>query len=62
MGHITFNLTPVGEVVKASKPGRVCKFKGCKCILSIYNYGKYCFLHTNKMILTGSQKTHRFWK
>lgn len=62
MTHITHNLTPVGDVVRASKKGRKCKFKGCKVTLNIYNRGKYCHVHTNQLLLSGEQKLHRFFK
>jgi hypothetical protein len=62
MSHITFNLTPIGDVVKASKSGRKCKFTGCKVTLNIYNHGQYCNVHKRKLWDSGNIKLHRFMK
>jgi len=32
--------------IKEGEKGRRCKMEGCKTILSIYNEGEYCFIHS----------------
>lgn len=53
-------LAPIGDRVKASKPGRVCKYKGCEQVLSIYNHGRYCYIHRQKMVIKGALNISRF--
>ena len=35
----------VGRPSKAYAAGRVCREPGCETKLSIYNKGKYCYVH-----------------
>lgn len=38
-------LTGHGRPVPTFEKGRVCHYPGCNTRLSIYNSGKYCYLH-----------------
>ena len=38
------------KIIRTFKKGRICKFKGCKCVLSIYNSATYCHLHQRSVI------------
>lgn len=49
MAHVNANFMPVGDRVKTTKEGRVCKFKGCKVVLSIYNYENAVFIPDPKL-------------
>ncbi len=46
--------------IKTSYKGRICRQSGCKNILSIYNHGRYCHLHQDKLVAEGKLKTSRF--
>ena len=44
--------TPILSITKK----RRCSFKGCKTVLSVYNYGKFCNIHKPVQILEKRDK------
>ena len=34
-----------GTRIKTKRKGRICKRKGCRTKLSIYNHSSYCYIH-----------------
>ncbi len=43
--------------VKTSGKGRVCKYRNCKHILSIYNHELYCHVHQLLALQGGNVKS-----
>jgi hypothetical protein len=43
--------------VKTSGKGRVCKYRNCKHILSIYNHELYCHVHQLLALQGGTAKS-----
>ncbi|MFC1781755.1 hypothetical protein ACFLZ8_05795 [Planctomycetota bacterium] len=37
--------------LKTSPDGRICRFPGCRCILSIYNHETLCRVHRDKSLI-----------
>lgn len=35
--------------IRVSHKGRMCRFRHCRIILSIYNHDSYCYLHQDKI-------------
>lgn len=47
---ITSHILRMVKKIKTFKKGRICKLKGCRQTLSIYNSGIYCYLHKHPLI------------
>ena len=47
----------MAKPLKTSPEGRKCKFRGCKCPLSIYNHSVYCRVHRDQVALEQIRKT-----
>lgn len=44
-----------------NKHKRICKFKGCNTILSMYNLNEYCLAHEIKAIEAEDEKIERLY-
>ena len=51
-----------GKKVKSMPTGRKCKYRGCKTILSIYNYAPYCSVHLRKVLDEKAERMEKWTK